>query len=94
MENFFSNNNPEQKPESTPLVNQYDDIKENYKQIFVEAAESIRVAIDKFKPENPCEGCSHKDCKIEKKDIFSPYPPTGCKLREWQMKSITDHPAL
>ena len=80
---------PDESKKDTSLHRQYQEIKDNYEQIFMEAVESIRKELDTLKPENPCDGCSHKDCKIEKKDIFSPYPPTGCKLREWQMKAIT-----
>ena len=59
MDNFFNT-------ASTPLTEQYDDLQQNYKQIFIEAAESIRASINKFKPENPCSLCTIKDCKIEK----------------------------
>lgn len=104
MTNFFSggNNNDtnkvnlfaapkqqEPRPNNNSLDVQYSNLKNNYEQIFIEAAESIRRELDTLKPENPCEGCSHKDCKIEKKDVFAPYPPAGCKLREWQMQAIT-----
>ena len=79
----------EKKPEDNSLNEQYDGIKLNYEQVFVEAAESIRKELDNFKPEHGCDGCGVKDCKIEKKDIFSPYPASGCKYREWQMQAIT-----
>ena len=71
------------------LNGQYNNLKQNYEQIFVEAAESIRKDLDELKPENACEGCAIKDCKIEKKDIFAPYPSSGCKYREWQMQVLT-----
>ena len=104
MTNFFSNGNndessgenlfavhkqEEQKPKDNSLNGQYNELKDNYEQIFIEAAESIRRELDTLKPKDACEGCTHKDCKIEKKDIFAPYPPTGCKLRDWQMQAIT-----
>ena len=73
--------------EEKTLKEQYNDIKNNYEQIFIEAAESIRRELDKFKPENPCTLCSNKDCKIEKKDIFAPYP-ANCKYRDWQIQAL------
>lgn len=85
MDNFF--NTASNQP-STPLDTQYDDLKDNYKQIFIEAAESIRKAVAEFKPENPCESCSVKDCKVQIKDVFTDYPQ-GCAYREWQMKILT-----
>ena len=91
-QNIFSDSNDEKKsetPKDNSLQGQYKEIKDNYEQIFMEAVESIRKELDTFKPEKPCEGCSHKDCKITKKDIFAPYPTSGCKLREWQMKAVT-----
>ena len=85
MQNFF-NSKPEQP--STPLNVQYDSLKDNYEQIFVEAAESIRREIEKFKPENPCTLCSVKDCKIQKKDVFTDYP-VGCAYRDWQKQVLS-----
>ena len=85
MENFF---NTSANSEPTPLQEQYDGLKDNYQQIFIEAAESIRAAVDKFKPENPCASCSNKDCHIEKKDPFSDYP-YNCAYREWQQQILT-----
>lgn len=85
MQNFFNSN---VEKDSTPLNDQYDDLKDNYQQIFIEAAESIRREIDKFKPENPCTICSVKNCKIEKKDIFMDYP-VGCAYRDWQKKVLS-----
>ena len=70
------------------LKKQYNDIKNNYEEIFIEAAESIRKELDTLKPENPCANCQVKDCKIEKKDIFAPYPQ-GCEYRDWQLKALT-----
>ncbi len=88
--NLFSAAKPaEEKPKDSSLNGQYYDLKDNYQQIFVEAAESIRKDLDEFKPKDVCKDCSVKDCKIEKKDIFAPYPPAGCKYREWQMQAIT-----
>jgi len=88
--NLFSKSNEEVRvSEENSLNNQYNDLKNNYEQIFIEAAESIRRELDKIKPEGACENCTNKDCKLEKKDIFSPYPISNCKLREWQMKAIT-----
>lgn len=86
---FMNSKQDEQKPKDNSLNGQYNELKNNYEQIFIEAAESIRRELDTIKLENACEGCSHKDCKIEKKDIFAPYPPTDCKLRDWQMQAIT-----
>ena len=77
------------RQEDNSLNGQYNNLKLNYKEIFIEAAESIRRDLDNFKPENGCDGCSVKDCQIGKKDIFAPYPPSGCKYREWQMQAIT-----
>lgn len=86
MENFFNTGKPTQQ--TTPLNSQYDDLKDNYEQIFIEAAESIRREVDKFKPENPCTLCAVKNCQIEKKDVFTDYP-AGCAYREWQMQILT-----
>lgn len=88
MENFFSSQNSQSQQPEVSLEIQYDNLKDNYQQIFIEAAESIRSAIDKFKPENPCTLCVVKDCKIEKKDVFADYP-RGCAYKEWQTKVIT-----
>ena len=88
MENFFSNSSSEKKREETPLINQYDNIKDNYQRIFIEAAESIRAEVNKFKPENPCAECVVKDCKVEKKDVFTDYP-RGCAYKEWQLQILT-----
>lgn len=86
MDNFFAaNNNTEEK---NSLNSQYDNLKDNYEQIFIEAAESIRREVDKFKPENPCEKCANKECKIEVKDMFAPYP-MNCEYRDWQLKILT-----
>ena len=85
MQNFF-NTNKEQV--STPINTQYDSLKDNYEQIFIEAAESIRKEIDKFKPNNPCTICNVKNCKIEKKDVFTDFP-VGCAYRDWQKKVLS-----
>ena len=84
MDNFFNTgvNQP-----ITPLNEQFEDLKDNYQQIFIEAAESIRAAVNKFKPENPCALCVIKDCKIEKKDVFTDYP-AGCAYIEWQIQIL------
>lgn len=89
MNNFFATgqNNANNKTDNS-LDSQFNNLKNNYETIFIEAAESIRREIDKFKPENPCEKCSIKNCNIEKKDIFSLYPP-NCEYREWQLKVLT-----
>ena len=86
MQNFFNTGKSNQ--EITPLNNQYENLKEHYEQIFIEAAESIRREIEKFKPENPCTLCSVKNCTIQKKDVFANFP-SGCKYREWQMQTLT-----
>lgn len=86
-ENLFTSDNSTQQGNS--LDNQYNDLKLNYEQIFVEAAESIRRELDTIKPKNACENCTIKDCTISKKDIFAPYPPSGCKMRDWQMHALT-----
>ena len=88
MENFFSSQSSQKQQPNVSLENQYDNLKDNYQQIFIEAAESIRSAIDKFKPENSCNLCVVKDCKIEKKDVFADYP-RGCAYKDWQAKVIT-----
>ena len=79
---------PEQKTEPKSLKSQRKTIENNYAQIFIEAAESIRKELDKTKPENPCSTCSKKDCKVEKKDVFTAYPP-DCEYRSWQLQSLT-----
>jgi Fe-S-cluster containining protein len=86
MQNFFNTGKVEGS--STPLNVQYDSLKDNYEQIFVEAAESIRSAISKFKPENPCKLCTVKNCNITKKDIFDDYP-VGCAYKEWQAQTLS-----
>ncbi len=85
MENFFNTKTVEP---SSPLNNQYDDLKENYHKIFIEAAESIRTAIGKFKPENPCATCTISGCKVEKKDVFTDYP-VGCAYNDWQKQVLS-----
>ena len=85
MENFFNTNSNSQ---DNSLNSQYDDLKDNYYKIFIEAAESIRKELDKFKPENPCTICSVKNCKIEKKEVFTDYP-IGCAYREWQSQVLS-----
>ena len=91
MTNLFAQQpkQEQKKPKDNSLDSQYNELKNNYEQIFLEAADSIRKDLDELKPQNACAGCSHKDCKIEKKDIFAPFPPTGCKYRDWQMQAIT-----
>lgn len=86
MENFFNTGSKPQ--ETTPLNVQYDDLKNNYQQLFIEAAESIRREVNKFKPKNPCTLCQVKNCKIEKKDVFTEFP-SGCAYREWQSKILS-----
>ncbi len=85
MENFF---NTTQNAKISPLNVQYDNLKEHYEKIFIEAAESIRREIEKFKPENPCKNCTVKDCRVEKKDVFTDYP-VGCAYKEWQSKILS-----
>ena len=77
------------KTDDNSLDGQYNELKNNYEQIFIEAAESIRKELDAFKPEDTCEYCANKNCNITKKDIFAPYPATGCRLRDWQLQAIT-----
>lgn len=86
MQNFF-NTGKFNRP-TAPLDSQYDNLKDNYEQIFIEAAESIRAAIDKFKPKDVCQNCKIKDCKIEKKDAFSSYP-FGCPFNDWQKQVLS-----
>lgn len=86
MDNFFSTNTSQ---ENNSLNSQYDNLKDNYEKIFIEAAESIRREINQFKPDDSvCKKCIVKDCKIKKKDIFSPYP-MNCEYRDWQLKTLT-----
>ncbi len=86
MENFFNTSVNEQ---STPLANQYDDLKDNYQQIFIEAAESIRAAVSKFKPEAPCANCHIKDCQVTTKGSPLADYPSGCSYRDWQREILT-----
>ena len=102
MSNFFSNSNnkqnlflnsekiekTEESKKDNSLQEQFNSLKDNYEQIFLEAAESIRKELDEFKPKDACNNCNIKDCSLTKKDIFSQYP-SGCKLREWQIKSLS-----
>ena len=85
MQNFF---NKSANPSPTPLNEQYDDMKDNYQQIFAEAVESIRSAINAFKPVEPCKTCVIKGCNIGEKDVFTQYP-SGCAYKEWQMQVIS-----
>ncbi len=85
MQNFFNSN---VNNDSTPLNAQYDSLKDNYEKIFIEAAESIRREIEKFRPENPCADCKVKECKIAKKDVFTDYP-VGCAYRDWQKQILS-----
>ena len=85
MDNFF---NTGKATETNTLNTQYYNLKDHYEQIFIEAAESIRAAVEKFKPQNPCATCVVKDCKIEKKDVFTDYP-VGCAYRDWQKQILT-----
>ena len=85
--NTFGDNSIKQ--ENNSLNAQYKSMEQNYEQIFVEAIESIRRSIEEFKPKDACENCTNKDCKIENKDAFAPYPPSGCKLRDWQMQILS-----
>lgn len=89
MENIFKNSGKKEEAgeEKTLLLDQYNSLKENYEEIFMEAAISIRAAIDKFKPENPCTLCTKK-CQIEKKDIFTDFP-VGCAYKEWQTSALS-----
>ena len=61
MDNFFATQNNSQ---NNSLNSQYDNLKNNYEEIFIEAAESIRREINDFKPENPCQKCQVKDSNI------------------------------
>lgn len=85
MHNFF---NSDTNNTSTSLNEQYNSLKDNYEQIFIEAAESIRREIEKFKPENPCANCKVQNCKIQKKDVFTDYP-IGCQYRDWQKQILS-----
>ena len=89
MENIFKNagKQPEKKEEKTLILDQYNSLKENYEEIFMEAASQIRNAIDEFKPKNPCTLCTKK-CDIENKDIFADFP-VGCGYKDWQAQTIT-----
>lgn len=58
-----------------------------YKEIFTEAAKTIRNEIDKFKPEHSCTFCTIP-CDIKKPDIFEVFPP-GCPYGAWQVKVLS-----
>lgn len=85
MENIFNTKNNQQ--ETTPLDIQYDNLKDNYEKIFIEAAESIRASVNKFKPKDACSNCTIKDCNIDKKDVFTTYP-IGCVFNNWQKQIL------
>ena len=71
------------------LNSQYEQLKSKYRDIFIEAAQSIRNEIEKFKPDVNCKTCSiDKNCKIEKVDIFLDFPER-CPYREWQSKTLS-----
>ena len=57
MDNFFST---QENTEDNSLNSQYDNLKDNYEKIFIEAAESIRKEVNAFKPEDPCKKCNIK----------------------------------
>ena len=68
MENFFNTNTNLDNSKNlfvnnNSLNSQYDNIKNNYEQIFIEAAESIRREIETFKPKDPCSACSIRIAK-------------------------------
>lgn len=85
MENFF--NKPSDEIINS-LITTKDDIKDDYKEIFINAALSIRNSIDKFKPDSPCITCSISACKVKEKNIFADFP-SNCKYRDWQSQAIT-----
>lgn len=69
------------------LNTQYEEMEANYKEIFIEAAEMIRAAIDKFKPDYSCKSC-RINCNIQNVDIFADFPG-GCPYYNWQMQALT-----
>lgn len=58
-----------------------------YKEVFTEAAQSIRKEIERFKPDYSCKSCTIP-CNIDKPDIFSIFP-TGCPFATWQIKALS-----
>lgn len=88
MENIFkSANSEEKKEEKTLILDQYNSLKENYEEIFMQAVVGIRASVEKLKPENPCTICTQK-CDIEKIDIFTDFP-VGCAYKEWQSQTLS-----
>lgn len=85
MENIF--NSPENASENSSIIEQYNVLKDNYADIFMAAANSIRASIEKFKPEKPCDTCKIK-CGIDKVDIFSDFP-VGCPYKDWQAQTLS-----
>jgi len=69
------------------LNTQYEQMQADYKEIFVEAAEMIRAAVDKLKPHYSCKSC-RIPCNIQNLDIFADYPG-GCPYYNWQMQALT-----
>ena len=69
------------------LNTQYEQMQADYKEIFVEAAEMIRAAVDKLKPDFSCKSC-RIPCNIQNLDIFADYPG-GCPYYNWQMQALT-----
>lgn len=68
---------------------QYNDLKENYRKIFIAAADSMRAEVDKMKPNVSCNSCPIQ-CNIQSTDfsIFEEYP-NKCPYRDWQLKVLT-----
>ncbi|MBQ7126723.1 YkgJ family cysteine cluster protein [bacterium] len=85
MENFF---NKQAEEIITPLAEQYNELKDDYKEIFIQAALSIRKALDDFKPDSPCLTCNVAGCQVKDKDIFTDFP-NRCKYKDWQSQAIT-----
>lgn len=89
MDNFFNTNKNSNTNENIfTLESQHDSLKDNYKDIFIMAANSIKKEVEKFKPENPCVNCAIKDCKVTVKDVFTDYP-VGCEYNKWQKQILS-----
>lgn len=68
---------------------QYRDLKDNYRNIFIAAAESIRAEVEKMKPNVSCNSCTVQcDSKFQDFTIFDAYP-SKCPYRDWQLKVVT-----
>jgi len=64
------------------LSAQMNNLRKQYREIFLEAGQQIQNEIEKIKPQNPCEKCKKSVCNL-KGEIFEKFPP-NCVYKNWQ----------